>query len=80
MEISMKALTEWANVKFDTIILHMTIGRVLTKKYLLTTFDVGHLFILSALERCNVPKCSKLRSAGLQQCKRRAQPYPMIYC
>ena len=43
MKISKKALTEWTNVKFDTSVLQITIGRVLKKKYSLTTFDVGHL-------------------------------------
>jgi hypothetical protein len=43
MRINKKALTWWANVKFDTSILEMTIGRILKKKDTLTTFDVGRL-------------------------------------
>ena len=49
MELSKKKLTEWANVNFDTSVLHMTIGRVVKKKYSLITFDVGHL--ASAMSR-----------------------------
>ena len=78
MKISKKALTEWANVKFDTSIPHMTIGRLLKKKTLLTTFDVGHMVDSKHIRRCNVLKWSKVLSTGLQQCKRRAPPYPMI--
>ena len=43
MKNSKKASTEWANVKFDTSVSKMTIGRLLKKNTLLTTFDVGHM-------------------------------------
>ena len=56
MKISKKALTEWANVKFDTSIPHMTSGRLLKKKTLLTTFDVGHMVDSKRIRKVQCPQ------------------------
>ena len=56
MKISKKASTEWANVKFDTSVSQMTIGRLLKKKTSLTTFDVGHMANSKRIRKVQCPQ------------------------
>ena len=54
--MSNKALTEWANVKYGTSVSQMTIGRLLKRKGELTTFDVGHLAHTECIRKVQCPK------------------------
>ena len=54
-KMSNKALTKWANVKYGTSVLQMTIGRLLKCKGKLTTFDVGHLADTRRIKKVQCP-------------------------
>ena len=56
MKINKEALTEWANVKFDTLVSQMTIGKALKKKDSLTTIDVGHLVDSKRIRKVQCPE------------------------